>query len=113
MASEEIEIICSEKLIEAVRSYTCLWQTNSKHYKDVKAKENSWKEIGKQVGNNFVGKVVVHKHLCQVTGKDDEQSRQECIRRWKLLRDRFVREFKKTKSYWHIRPSIYPQMGVV
>ena len=34
-----------QKLIEAVRSHSCLWQTSSKHYKDVKAKENSWREV--------------------------------------------------------------------
>ena len=39
-----------EKLIEAVREYPCLWQVTSKSYKDVKAKENSWKAVAAQVG---------------------------------------------------------------
>uniref|UniRef100_A0A1X7VWA5 MADF domain-containing protein n=1 Tax=Amphimedon queenslandica TaxID=400682 RepID=A0A1X7VWA5_AMPQE len=82
MAVEEHQdYMCNEKLIEAVRSHTCIWQTSSKYYKDLKAKENSWKEISKQV-----------------TRKDDEESRKECIRRWKLLRDRYVRECKKVKK---------------
>ena len=32
-----------EKLVEAVRNLYCLWQVSSKSYKDLCAKENSWK----------------------------------------------------------------------
>ena len=38
-----------EKLIEAVRGFACLWEVNSKLYKDNIAKENAWKTIGEQV----------------------------------------------------------------
>ena len=38
-----------EKLIEAVRGYSCLWQVNSKAYKDTIAKGNAWKEVANQV----------------------------------------------------------------
>ena len=38
-----------EKLIEAVRSFPCLWQTTLKGYRDIKARENAWKEVALQV----------------------------------------------------------------
>ena len=36
-----------EKLIETVRGFPCLWRLSSKAYKDVRAKENAWKEVAK------------------------------------------------------------------
>ena len=36
-----------EKLIESVREYPCLWRVCSKAYKDIRAKENAWKEVAK------------------------------------------------------------------
>ena len=36
-----------EKLIEAVRTFPCLWRVSSKAYKDKRAKENAWKETAK------------------------------------------------------------------
>lgn len=41
--------MADEALIEAVRSYSCFWQTGSKEYKDIKAKENAWKEVATKV----------------------------------------------------------------
>ena len=38
-----------EALVEAVRSFPCLWQSSSKKYKDLRAKENAWKEVAKEV----------------------------------------------------------------
>ena len=38
-----------EKLVEAVRSFPCLWQTTFKGYRDIKARENAWKEVAAQV----------------------------------------------------------------
>ena len=38
-----------EKLVEAVRSFPCLWQTTSKCYRDIRARENAWKEVAQQV----------------------------------------------------------------
>ena len=38
-----------EKLIEAVRTYPCIWHESSKSYKDIIVKENSWKEVALQV----------------------------------------------------------------
>ena len=38
-----------EKLIEAVRGYSCLRLVNSKAYKDAIAKGNAWKEVANQV----------------------------------------------------------------
>ena len=41
---EEME---DKKLIESVREYPCLWRVCSKAYKDIRAKENAWKEVAK------------------------------------------------------------------
>ena len=38
-----------EKLVEAIREYTCLWKVNAKEYKDAIAKENAWKEVARKV----------------------------------------------------------------
>ena len=38
-----------EKLIDCVRCYPCLWQVSSKGYKDIRAKDNAWREISVQV----------------------------------------------------------------
>ena len=40
-----------EKLVEAVRSFLCLWQLTCKSYKDIRAKENAWKQVASQVGD--------------------------------------------------------------
>ena len=32
-----------EKLVEAVRTFDCLWQVSAKVYRDARAKENAWK----------------------------------------------------------------------
>ena len=46
-----------EKLIEAVRSYSCLWQVNSYSYKDRRAKDNAWKEVIDKVTTNSITSV--------------------------------------------------------
>ena len=38
-----------EKLIEGVRKFPCLWDVASKSFKDIKAKENSWKAVAEEV----------------------------------------------------------------
>ena len=38
-----------EALIEAVRGFPSLWMTSSRKYKDLRAKENTWKEVAKEV----------------------------------------------------------------
>ena len=38
-----------EKLVEAVHCFPCLWQVSSKLYKDLRAKENAWKEVASKV----------------------------------------------------------------
>ena len=37
------------KLIEAVGELPCLWQISSHAYKDLRAKENSWKVVASKV----------------------------------------------------------------
>ena len=38
-----------EKLIEAVRSLSCLWDVSSKSYRDQRARENAWKQVAEMV----------------------------------------------------------------
>ena len=38
-----------EKLIEEVRVYECLWKVTSMAYKDLRAKENSWKIVAEKL----------------------------------------------------------------
>jgi len=38
-----------EKLIEAVRSFPCLWEVSRKAYKDLRARENAWKAVSMEV----------------------------------------------------------------
>jgi hypothetical protein len=38
-----------EALIEAVRSLTCLWKIDDKHYSDRVVKDNAWKEVSDKV----------------------------------------------------------------
>ena len=38
-----------EQLIEAVRKKICLWHVSSLSYKDLRAKENAWKEVALEV----------------------------------------------------------------
>ena len=38
-----------EKFVEALRSFLCLWLVSSKSYKDLRTKENAWKEVTSKV----------------------------------------------------------------
>ena len=38
-----------EKLIESVRTFPCLWEVSNRSYKDLKARENAWKEVASVV----------------------------------------------------------------
>jgi hypothetical protein len=69
------EIKDVEQLIEAVRRFPCLWQVNLKSYKDQRARENAWKKIAEALGVSY----------------------DLCMKKWKSLRDRFVRELRKLK----------------
>ena len=104
-----------EKLIEAVRSFPSLWKVTMKSYKDVKAKENAWKEVAIRV-SYYKGQVCITMHptvacrlhvlrpytqcikLLHNAQVGEGVTPDECLRRWKSLRDRFVREQKKTKE---------------
>ena len=65
----------TEMLIEAVRSFPCLWNMSLREYKDNRVKENAWKKMSEKLA----------------TSVDDSK------RRWKNLRDMFVRERKISK----------------
>ena len=65
-----------EQLIEAVRSFPCLWEVGSRDYKDSRARDNAWKCILERVGG----------------------SPKVCSKKWKNVRDKYVRELKKIKK---------------
>ena len=41
-----------ENLVEAVRFFPYLWLVSSKSYKDLRAKENAWKEVASKVSTH-------------------------------------------------------------
>ena len=43
-----------KKLIELVRTFPCLWQISTLGYRDMKMKENAWKELQVQVRVHYV-----------------------------------------------------------
>ena len=65
-----------EVLIEAVRTFPCLWHSNNPGHKDQQTKDNAWREVAATFENLSV---------------------EECMKRWKCLRDKYVRELKKAK----------------
>lgn len=44
-----------EKLIESVKKRTILYQSTRKHYKDVSKKDDAWKEVAEEVGEEVTG----------------------------------------------------------
>ena len=64
-----------QNIIEVVSHYPCLWSIKDPVYRDQKAKDVAWTEVASKAG------VTVD----------------ECKTKWKYLRDRYVRELKKTK----------------
>ena len=96
-----------EKLIEAVKTYPCLWNTTAASYRDVKAKDMAWKQVATQVCSTYMNsnEVLSCEHLVYVDFKQlflvqigESGYVGKCIKRWKNIRDRFVRELKKTKQ---------------
>ena len=45
----QLSVMEEEKLVDAVRSFPCLWQVSCRSYKDIRAKENAWKQVAGQV----------------------------------------------------------------
>ena len=41
-----------ERLIEAVLDFPCQWHVSARAYKDLRAKENAWKEVATKVRND-------------------------------------------------------------
>ena len=48
--------MADEKLIKAVCCFSCLWQVSSKSYKDVRTRENAWKEVASQITKETVNR---------------------------------------------------------
>ncbi|XP_028325485.1 uncharacterized protein LOC114477422 [Gouania willdenowi] len=66
----------NDRIIEEVKKYENLYNSNSEHYKDSITVNNSWQKISLATG-------------MEVT---------ECMKRWKNLRDKYVRLCKKRTS---------------
>ena len=49
-------LMADEKLIKVVRCFPCLWQVSSKSYKDVRTRENTWKEVASQITKETVNR---------------------------------------------------------
>ncbi|XP_040566343.1 uncharacterized protein [Lepeophtheirus salmonis] len=62
-------------LINAVRNFECIWNVKSLAYRDKYLRMKSWKIVSQEVG----------------------KKQEECITRWKSIRDKFVREIKRMK----------------
>lgn len=62
-----------ERLIAEVRKYEHLYNSSCKDYKDSKISYNSWREIGHNIGMDAT----------------------DCMKRWKNLRDKYVRRRRK------------------
>ena len=67
-----------EKLVEAVRSFPCLWQVRTKAYKDLTAKENSWKQVAKQVS-------VAYTELRKIKGSSSGDAGPPYVSCWPLF----------------------------
>lgn len=67
-----------ERLIEAVKKYPCVYDTNRLEYRDASRKENAWRAIRTDCGLTTV---------------------EECLKLWKRLRDRYTREMKVLEMY--------------
>ena len=67
----------SERLIEAIRNFHCLWKVSCKTYKDLTARENAWKTVALETGG----------------------AAEQCSKKWKSLRDKYVWELKKIKKH--------------
>lgn len=65
-----------ERLTEEVRKHVHLYDALSPHYKDTQMAGDSWRDISTVVGLDVL----------------------ECARRWKMLRDKYVRFHKKMEA---------------
>ena len=65
-----------ERILEEVERYENLYNPTLREYKDAQMSNNSWREISAAVGVEAT----------------------QCIKIWRRLRDRFVREKKATKG---------------
>ena len=70
-----MENITEERLVEEIRRYENLYNPSLSTYKDSQMTANSWKEISAAIGIEV----------------------KECIKRWRRIRDKFVRLKKTTK----------------
>lgn len=65
----------SERVVEAVRKYPCLWDPSSLEYRDRRMKDEAWKAVIEEVGDN--------------------RTLEEVRKLWRYLRDYYVKEKRK------------------
>ncbi|KAM3611094.1 uncharacterized protein V6R79_013322 [Siganus canaliculatus] len=65
-----------ERIVEEVKKHEHLYNPSSQHYKDCQMANNSWKEISSNAGLDVA----------------------ECMKKWKNLRDKYVRLRKKLST---------------
>lgn len=75
-----------EKLIDAVRKFPCLWEAKHLAHKEQWTRENAWLEVVKVMNAN-------------IGASDTPFTIEEYQKKWKSLRDRFVRE-RKLVTNW-------------
>ena len=92
-----------ERLIDAVRAYPCLYNSRSGDFKVSLMKENAWKAVAASLERSSklpirvcekkrLHNICVTLALCYDFVVEDVQ------KRWKTLREHFVRETKKKKK---------------
>lgn len=86
-----------EQLIDAVREYPCLYNSKSPDFKIALKKENAWTVIAASLERD--GKSSEKQCECDLFSVlYFLKSVDEVQKRWKTLRERFVREVKGTKK---------------
>ena len=75
-----------EKLIDAVQKFPCLWEAKHPAHKEQRMRENMWLEVVKVMN-------------ADIAASDTPFTIEECQKKWKSLRDQFVRE-RKLVTNW-------------
>ena len=86
-----------EKLIEAIRSHPCIYDPIHTDHKVTLKRENAWKAVKQAVGPGFTGIILLSTPSKVPTAALSlfPCTVEDCMKRFKSLRERFVREKKK------------------
>ena len=95
-----------ERLIDAVRAYPCLYNSRSGDFKVSLMKENAWKAVAASLERSsklpirVCEKKRLHKYLCHTLALCYDFVVEDVQKRWKTLREHFVRDKEKEEAYW-------------